>query len=191
MRTDAELLRKFAGRRDENAFAELVNRHINMVYSAACRENKDDLSVAQDVTQLVFIELDRKATALQRHPTLAGWLYTSVRYISAGLRRSNRRRKNREQEVCALNERIHFSPCDLVWRETRSLLHAAMHELDERDRNAVRLRFFDGMNLREVGEALGLTKNAARMRIGRALENLRKRLARHGIASTSSAMEPT
>jgi len=183
MRTDAELLRKFAGRRDENAFAELVNRHINMVYSAACRENKDDLSVAQDVTQLVFIELARKATALQKHPTLAGWLYTSVRYISTNLRRTNRRRKNREEEVCAMNEWICFAANDSVWQDAQPALHAAMHDLDESDRNAVRLRFFEGMTLREIGDALCLTENAARRRVERALDKLRTLMVKRGVCT--------
>jgi RNA polymerase sigma factor (sigma-70 family) len=191
MKTDAELLREFACRRAESAFAELVNRHINVVYAAACRENRDDFSTAQDVTQLVFIELAGKAATLQTHPTLVGWLYTTVRYISANLQRADRRRRIREHEVSARQEWVHLAPADATWQQTQPLLDAALHELHERDRDAVRLRFLEGKNLREVGDALCLSENAARMRISRELENLRKRLARRGIASTSSAVSGT
>src|SRR5512143_2808006 len=110
MKTDAELLREFVDSRAETAFAELVKRHISLVYSAACRASGGDPSAAQDVTQLVFIELARRASRLTRHPTLAGWLYTSVRYLSANLRRSEQRRIAREKDALAMNEQCHFAP---------------------------------------------------------------------------------
>ena len=188
MKPDGKLVREFVESQAENAFTELVNRHISLVYSAACRETQGDYAAAEDVTQLVFIELVRKAAALQRHPTLAGWLYTSVRYVSANLRRTNQRRNVREKEACAMNELLRPDPTDPTWQEIRPVLDDAMHELPEHDRDAVLLRFFEGKNLREVGEALCLTENAARMRVDRALEKLRKVLARRGVHSTSSAL---
>jgi RNA polymerase sigma factor (sigma-70 family) len=188
MKTDAELLQEFVKRDAENAFAELVNRHISVVYSAACRETQGDLSVAQDITQLVFIELVRKAVSLQSHPTLAGWLYTCVRYVSANLRRADHRRNMREEEASAMNELLRPAPNDPVWEEIRPALDDAMHELDDRDKDAVVLRFFEGKSLREVGDALRLTENAARMRVDRALEKLRKALAGRGVHSTSSVL---
>src|SRR5437762_6797368 len=148
MKTDAKLLHEFVKARAENVFAELVNRHIGLVYSAACRETKGDMSAAQDVTQLVFIELARKAASLKRHPTLAGWLYTSVRYISANLRRAEQRRATREQESHTMNELLRSSPTDSAWEELRPVIDDTMHELNEGDREAVLLRFFEGKNLR-------------------------------------------
>jgi len=115
MKTDAELLQKFVNRRDEGAFTDLVNRHVDVVYSAARRETQGDVSAAEDVTQLVFIQLARKAAALQQHPTVAGWLYTSVRHLSANFRCADHRRKN------------------------PPLCDGAMHALDECDGDAVRL----------------------------------------------------
>lgn len=188
MSTDAELLRQFVSQRAEDAFADLVNRHIDVVFSAACREMQGDVSAAEDVTQLVFIELVRKAPTLPDHPTLAGWLYTCVRYVSANLRRADRRRKMRDEEARAMNELTQPNANDPMWQEIRPVLDDAMHELDEADRDAVLLRFFEGKSLREVGAALCLTENAARMRVDRALEKLRKALVRRRVNSTSSAL---
>jgi len=188
MKTDGEMLRDFIKRGIEDAFTELVQRHINVVYSAACRETRGDLTAAQDVTQLVFIELVRKAASLQKHPTLAGWLYTCVRYVSANQRRADQRRNMREEAASAMNELLRSNPDDRTWQEIRPVLDDAMHDLEERDKDAVLLRFFEGKSLREVGEALSLNENAARMRVERALEKLRTALAGRGVHSTSSAL---
>jgi len=188
MRTDAELVREFVETHAEHAFAELVNRHINLVYSAACHANRGDTTAAQDVTQLVFIELARKAARLTRHPTLAGWLYTSVRYVSGQLRRSEQRRNAREKKAHTMSELLQPGPEDPAWEELRPVLDEALDKLNEPDRDAVILRFFQGKNLREVGKAFCLSESAARVRLDRALEKLRKVLARRGIHSTSSAL---
>jgi DNA-directed RNA polymerase specialized sigma24 family protein len=92
MNTDGDLLRKFARYGDQEAFGELVKRHINVVYSAAFRETGGDVSTAWAVTRLVFTELAGKAAALETRGTLAGWLYTSVRHVTADLRRDKLRR---------------------------------------------------------------------------------------------------
>src|ERR1035437_5562021 len=79
MMSDSELLARFARSRSEDAFAELVRRHVNLVYSAALRQVGGDGHLAQDVAQTVFSDLARKAPALARRATLTGWLYTSAR----------------------------------------------------------------------------------------------------------------
>jgi hypothetical protein len=122
---------------------------------------------------------------------LAGWLYTSVRYVSANLQRGEQRRAMREEEAQAMNELLNPAPTDSAWEELRPVLDDALHDLNADDRDAVLLRFFEGKNLREVGEALCLTENGARMRIERALEKLQRGLARRGIHSTSSALSAT
>src|SRR3954471_21328729 len=188
METDSDLLSKYVKDRSEAAFAEVVRRHVDLVYSAACREMCGDVSIAEDVTQMVFIELARKAHRLIRHPALAGWLYTSVRCVSANFRRQQRRRLAREEKGSFMNDSFASGKPEPSWEELAPVLDDALHQLREADRNAIILRFFKDSSLREVGTALGLTENAARMRVDRALEKLRHSLVKRGVLSSSSGL---
>lgn len=188
MTNDCELLREYATHRTESAFTALVERHLDVVYSAAVREAHGDLALAEDISQLVFSELARQASRVHRHPTLAGWLYTAVRNVAANLRRGNVRRRLREEASSVMNTSCSPSDSEPAWDEIRPVIDDAMHDLGETDRAAVVLRFFEDRSLREVGEALGLTENAARMRVDRALDKLRQLLAARGIQSTASGI---
>src|SRR5687768_16508985 len=110
MKTDKELLESYARDGSEPAFRELVQRHINMAYSAALRESRGNTSIAEDITQAVFIELARRANALADHPALAGWLYTCVRRMAANVRRADDSRQRREQEAFMMNEILGIQP---------------------------------------------------------------------------------
>src|SRR5512147_2683069 len=99
MSNETELLRRYVEESSENAFTELVNEHLNLVYSAALRETGGEGALAEDLSQAVFTELARKSSGLLGHPSLAGWLYTTVRHLAANLRRAEQRRRCREQEV--------------------------------------------------------------------------------------------
>jgi RNA polymerase sigma factor (sigma-70 family) len=188
MKTDIELLESYARHGSEADFRELVERRINLVHSAALRESKGNVSQAEDITQAVFTELARRADALVRHPALAGWLYTCVRRMTANVRRAEGRRQQREQEAFTMNELLSPDPNDKLWQQLRPVLDDVMHELNEEDRMAVVLRFFEGRSLKDVGVALGLNENAARMRVERSLEKLRRFLSQRGVKSTAATL---
>lgn len=188
MRDDAELLRCYAESRAEDAFAELVRRHVNLVYSCALRQVNGDAHLAQDVAQTVFTDLARKAVALAGHRVLAGWLFTSTRFAAAKLVRGERRRQTREQEAHTMNEILHDSAEKLDWERVRPVIDEALGELGEADREAVLLRFFEGRDFASVGAKLSLAENAARMRVERALDKLHASLARRGVTSTTGAL---
>src|SRR5437016_2568537 len=101
---DAELLKRYVTEGSESAFAELVGRHVNVVYSSALRQVRGDCHLAKDVTQLVFIDLARKAARLMGHTSLTGWLYTSVRFAAATVVRTRQRREQREREAESMKE---------------------------------------------------------------------------------------
>ncbi len=183
-----ELLRRYAVDGSESAFTELVRQHIDLVYSAALRQVNGDASAAQDVTQAVFADLARKARRLAGHTSLSGWLYTSARYEAAKSRRAELRRHAREQASHAMNQLLQTDETPDNWNEMRPVLDDVMHELNETDREAVLLRYFERKPLAEIGSKLGLTENAARMRVDRALEKLRAGLSKRGVTSTVAAL---
>jgi RNA polymerase sigma factor (sigma-70 family) len=189
MNHDAELLRRYAEEHSESAFAELIQRNVDVVYSAALRVLHGDIHRAQDVTQQVFVEMARQARRLVKHPALVGWLYTTTRQMALRVVRTDQRRKTRERQATMMNEPSNVAEPD--WDRMRPMIEEAMHELGEKDRVAVLMRFFQKKPLRDVGTVLGLNENAARMRVERALEKLRTHLARKGVVSTGALLAST
>jgi RNA polymerase sigma factor (sigma-70 family) len=183
---DAELLREYVERGDQNAFGELVRRHIDLVYSAALRRMAGDRHRAEEVTQMVFTDLARKAKQLRNHPMLAAWLHQSTRWAAAGLRRAEVRRRKNETAAAEQMSPSPDAPCD--WEQLRPILDEALDSLNEPDRKAVLLRFFSGQAYLEIGSQLGVNENTARMRVERALEKLQGLLARRGVTSTAAAL---
>jgi DNA-directed RNA polymerase specialized sigma24 family protein len=95
---DMELVREFARDNSDVAFAALVRRHVNLVYSIARRCTGSDGDAA-DVTQAVFVILARKAAGLRARTELTGWLAETTRFTAACVLRTNARRHAREQEA--------------------------------------------------------------------------------------------
>jgi RNA polymerase sigma factor (sigma-70 family) len=184
MTPDSELLRHYAGTKSEEAFAELVRRHLDLVYSVALRQVNGDAHLAQDVAQTVFTDLARKAALLSRRATLTGWLYTSAHFAAAKVVRAENRRRDREEKF--MREPISETAPEPDWNKLRPVLDEAMHKLKESDREAILLRYFENRQFAEIGEKFGLNENAARMRVERALEKLRAVFLRRGIAATTT-----
>ncbi|MDB6029382.1 MAG: polymerase, sigma-24 subunit, subfamily [Verrucomicrobiales bacterium] len=191
MTSDSELLRRYSEDESEDAFAELVKRHLDLVYSAAIRQVNGEAPLAQEVTQSVFTDLARKATSLRSRETLSGWLYTSTYFAAAKAVRTETRRRAREQEAQSMADISHDASTETKWEELEPVLDHAMHQLKEADREAILLRFFEKHPLAEVGARLGISENAARMRIDRALDKLREDLSRRGVAGASAALALT
>jgi len=189
MPDDAQLLRRYAQENSEAAFRQLAERYLDLVYSAALRQLGGDAHRAQDVAQVVFCALARKASALTTHPFLAGWLYSATYRAAASVARNEARRFAREQKAAAMNEVLLSSPEQTIdWDRVRPVLDEAMQRLSESDREAVLLRYFAHRPFAEIGAALKLTEDAARMRVDRALEKLQAQFRRRGITSPASAL---
>lgn len=188
MRSDGELLSRYTESSSEDAFAELVRRHLDLVYSTALRQVNGDAHLAQDVAQLVFTDLARKARSLVNRKALAGWLYTAAHYGAAKAVRAEQRRHSREQEAHAMQGLLGDSGPGPDWEVLRSVLDSAMHELDEGDREVIVLRYFQNRPHADIGEQLGLSGNTARMRIERALDKLQLLLKRRGVTTTAAGL---
>ncbi len=181
-RSDSHLLRDYAERRSDDAFAALVRRHIDLVHSAALRMVNDS-HLAQDVTQNTFVALAKNATELKTRPVIAGWLHRTAQNIAAQTVRTDVRRRNREQEATAMNTLLSDSGTGVspVWSDIAPHLDIALGELDEPDRDAVLLRYFEKKSAREMAAQLGISDDAAQKRVSRAVERLREFFAKRGV----------
>jgi RNA polymerase sigma factor (sigma-70 family) len=188
MTEDAALLRRFADEHDHAAFAELVRRHLDAVYSSALRRVSSDTHLAQDVTQQVFVALARRARVAALHPALTAWLFVATRHVAANAVRTERRRKAREQLAATMPDSTPDRAASVDWSRLAPLLDGELDRLPEHDRTALLLRFLDNRRYADIANALSLTEDAARRRVDRALEKLRVSLTRRGLTSTSAAL---
>jgi RNA polymerase sigma factor (sigma-70 family) len=186
MTDELELLRKYAENASEEAFAEVVSRHIRMVYAAA-RRHVRNAHEAEEITQAVFIILARKAGQLPRGTVLSGWLFRTTRLTACNHIRNETRRRNREREA-TMQSNLEQEPNDDIWRRVSPLLDGALASLGLKDHNAVVLRYVEGRELAEVGQKMGTTELAARQRIHRAVEKLRKFFAKRGVVLTGAIL---
>jgi RNA polymerase sigma factor (sigma-70 family) len=174
-----KLLRDYADQGDEAAFRKLVERYVDMVYSAALRRVGGDAGLAQDVTQTVFTDLARKATSLRKVELLGGWLHRHTGFVASNLVRSEQRRQIREQEAVQMNA-THDS-AESLWQQMMPLLDDTIESLEPEDRQAILLRFFERHDFRHIGSTLGISDDAAQKRVSRALEKLRGLLTSRGV----------
>lgn len=190
MRNDPDHLHEFANSGSEPAFNRLVADHLPLVHGTAIRRVHGDSHLAQDITQMVFVDLATKASGLPDDVPLAGWLYRHTCFKAAEVLRAAQRR--RQREFVAANDRaLQSTEADPDWSRLAPVLDEALADLAPADRDVLVLRFFAQRSLRDVGLALGLGEDAAQKRVARALERLRRLLERRGIASTAAALAAT
>jgi RNA polymerase sigma factor (sigma-70 family) len=181
---DLELLRQYDRKGCEDSFAELVHRHLNLVYSVAARQVQSP-QLAEEITQTVFMILARNAAKMKPDTILTAWLYRVTRRVAINLGRAESRRRVREQTA---QDMAGLDTDSADWAKIEPLLDEAMEQLDDLDRSAILLRFFEDKSLREVGQILGTSEDAARKRISRAVEQLRVCFSASGVAVSSAGL---
>src|SRR5437763_1300319 len=182
---DSVLLKEYVEHGSQEAFAALVARHVNKVYSIALRHTRN-AHQAEEITQAIFVILARRSRRLGKQVILSGWLCRTARLTAVTFVRSEIRRTRREKEAHMQNL-LNESESE-VWPQIAPLLDAAMAGLSEADHDAVALRFFDGKSMREIGAALGASEDAAKMRVNRAVAKLRIFFTRRGIVCSAAAL---
>src|SRR5215472_5316495 len=178
------ILAEFRATRAEGGFGELVRRYTNLVYSIA-RRRVADMTLDQEVTQIVFIRLAKAPPKLDSDAQLLAWLHRTTVHVSIDLWRSKARRRAREQEAVAMQT----DPAeDIAWKEMTPVLDEALDALSEEDRQVILLRFFDQRTMADLGRALGVTEDAAKMRVSRALGRLRTQLGGLGVPCSAALL---
>ncbi|MDB6067046.1 MAG: polymerase sigma factor, sigma-70 family [Pedosphaera sp.] len=179
-----ELLQAFRSDRSEAAFAELVRRYAGLVYSVAKRRLAN-AALAEDITQIVFIRFAKTPPNLQSHAELAAWLHRTTVHVTIDTWRSENRRRNREQQATDMEI---ATPEDDVWKDLAPDLDEALNQLNNEDRQALLLRFFARKTMRDVGAAMGVSEDAAKMRVSRAMDRLRTQLGVRSAACTVAVL---
>ena len=184
-----KLLAEYVQTGSEAAFRDLVTRHINLVYSAALRLVEGDTHRAEDVAQTVFVDLAGRARTLLPDVVIGGWLHRHTCFVAAKTMRGERRRQSRERQAIEMNQLQDNSGAD--FSTIAPILDDAINELNEADRTAILLRFFEERDFRSVGESLGSNEDAARMRVNRALEKLESLLKHRGVTTSAAVLAAT
>jgi RNA polymerase sigma factor (sigma-70 family) len=184
MTSDWDLLEQYARKNLQDAFTEIVRRHVDLVYSAALRQVRSP-QLAEEVAQSVFTDLAHNAGELKPDTILTAWLYQVTRRTAIDVIRKESRRQLREQIAV---EMTNMNATANDWMQIEPLLDDAMAALDETDRSAVLLRYFENKSLREVGAALGASEDAAQKRVSRAVERLREFFSKRNVTIGTSAL---
>jgi RNA polymerase sigma factor (sigma-70 family) len=176
---DAELLGRFAARRDQAAFAALVRRHGPMVLNV-CRGVLRHEQDAEDAFQATFLVLAKKADSIRQPEAVAGWLYEVAHHVAARAQADAARRRARERRA------LPMAPADPTLDMTLRDLHRALHEelrrLPEKYRLPLVLCYLEGRSQEEAAGQLGWSKGTVRGRLDRGRDLLRRRLASRGVA---------
>jgi RNA polymerase sigma factor (sigma-70 family) len=183
--TDGELLHRFAARRDESAFAALMQRHGPMVLGL-CRSLLGHAQDAEDVFQATFLVLVRKPAAVGKPASVASFLHGVAYRLAMRARAEAARRRVHERQAGAMPK--DDPPDDVLWRDLRPILHQEVERLPRRYRLPVVLCYLEGKTNEEAAQLLGVPRGTVLSRLSRARDRLRRCLTRRGLTIAGGAM---
>ena len=194
-RQDFELLQRFTRDGEQTAFADVVQRHLDLVFATALRKVEDP-GAAQEIAQNVFTALSRKAWQFAPDDSLPAWLHKTTLLESQSWLRGELRRRRREETAAALGTTMNASEDQPAFQALVPLLDEALLSLREKDRTALLLRFYESQSLHDVGIAFGVSEGTAQKRVQSALEKLAEFFKRRGfktatVAATAAALQHT
>src|SRR5216117_3785361 len=183
---DFELLQRFTRDGEQSAFADVVRRHLDLVFATALRKVEDS-GAAQEVAQNVFAVLARKAWQFAPDDSLPAWLHKTALLESKSWLRGELRRRRREQTAAELGTTMKTPEDQPAFQALVPALDEALLSLREKDRTVLLLRYYESHSLRDVGAAFGVSEDTARKRVEGALEKLAEFFKRRGFKTASVA----
>jgi RNA polymerase sigma factor (sigma-70 family) len=186
MTEEIQILRQYADTRSQEAFAELVRRYVDLVYSCAKRQVGGDAHLAEDVTQSTFLLLAQKAEHVPTDRPLSSWLVKAAGYFAANARRARERRFTHEQKAAQMAP-SESEPIEPEFQPLSPMLDLGISKLPREYRDALLLRFFEKKSLRQIGQTLGVSEEAAQKRVSRAVDKLREFFVGRGVTTISAA----
>jgi RNA polymerase sigma factor (sigma-70 family) len=187
-----ELLRAYAATRCGSTFRELVAGWTGMVYATALRVARGQEALAEDITQTVFSRLAAAPEKVKDARALGAWLHAAATGSTlAALRLEARRRRREEisQHLTIMQTPQPPAPDAGDGRhELTPEIDGALSKLPPQDSQLLLMRFWQEQDWRSIGRNFGLSEDAAQKRMSRALERLRRILARRGITSTAGVL---
>jgi RNA polymerase sigma-70 factor (ECF subfamily) len=186
-RQDEHSLIRAAQKGDQNAFAQLVRTYDQTVLRMALNTLRSPED-ARDVYQEAFLRVFRNLPNFRFDCSFNTWLYRIVANLCLD---QLRRRKVRREEGGAIEtaqgevDRFQFLPEEradgdpqrqLLSAEVRHRITEMLDTLSPRERIVFEMRHFQGMRLRAIGEALGVTEEAAKNCLFRATQKMRSAL---------------
>jgi RNA polymerase sigma factor (sigma-70 family) len=182
--SDGQLLERFASRREEAAFAALLERHGAMVWGV-CRRLLRQISDAEDAFQATFLVLVRRAAAIRKRESVGSWLYGVAYRIARRAQADATRRQFHERQVNAVPGPD--GGLDAAWRELQAVLDEELRCLPEKYQAPVVLCYLEGQTHEEAAQQLGWPVGTVRGRLARARDRLRVRLTRRGLTLSAGA----
>lgn len=182
---DHLLLTHYAQDRSQAAFAELIERHVDMVYSTALRIVGDS-HLAEDVSQAVFLTLSDKAAHLSPRAIVGGWLYHVTCLTARNARRSEMRRQRREAAAAAAQCSAGTAPATSSCVD----VDAALAKLKRSDRDVLVLRYLEDRSPDQIARQMGLSKEATAKRLTRGLARLRRILSPGATFAATGLINP-
>lgn len=188
-RSDSDLLLAFGRDGDEVAFATLAARHVDMIFSVSLRRS-GNRQLAEEATQNVLVSLSVKARKLAAEESgLSGWLHTATKFEVAKLLRRETRIKRREQAYASEFMNAATQSDDETFLRLVPMLDQAIDQLRASDREVIVRRYLEGQDYRRIGEALGISEDAAQKRTSRAFDCLNRFFKRKaGVTVSATAL---
>jgi RNA polymerase sigma factor (sigma-70 family) len=182
--TDAQLLERWAGQRDEAAFELLLWRHGPMVL-AACRRLVSDAQIAEDAFQATWLVLVRKAGSLRRREAVAAWLHRVACRVALRVRASSRP-EGRLGPGVDVPAPPH--PEEAAAHDLRRVLDEELDCLPKHYRQAFVLCCLEEKTHAEAARELGCPQGTLSSWLARARERLRARLTRRGVSPAAAGL---